>query len=63
MTFDPLAHLLGKVILADLGGYSVSGRLISARNDEMTLQPRRGSRILVNRLEARAVRELARGQR
>jgi hypothetical protein len=58
LTFDPLDYLLGKVILADLGGYSVSGKLISCRQDEMTLQPRCGSRILVNRWETRVIREL-----
>jgi hypothetical protein len=59
MTPDPLDYLLGKVVLADLGSYSVSGKLISCRCDELTLQTRRGSRIFVNRLEARSIMELA----
>ena len=54
-----LTHFLGKVVLADLGSYAVSGRLLSCRGDDLTLETRSGSRILVNRHEARSIRELA----
>lgn len=63
MTFDPLDYLLGKGVLVDLGGYSVAGRLISCRQGELTLQPRRGSRNLVNRLDTRSIRELVSGKK
>jgi hypothetical protein len=43
-------HFLGKVVLADLG-----------RGDDLTLETRSGSRILVNRHEARSIRELTCG--
>ena len=56
---NAIDYLIGKLILADLGGYQVSGRLFSCRQDELTLQTRGGSRILVNRLETRSIRELA----
>ena len=56
-------YLIGKVVLADLGTYSISGRLISCRQDELTLQTRTGTRILVNRLETRSIRELGVGKR
>ena len=52
--------LIGKHILADLGSYSVSGKLLSCRHDELTLQTRSGSRILINRQETRTIRELRR---
>jgi len=53
----------GKVVLADLGAYQASGRLLSCRDDEMTLQTRSGSWIVVNRQETRSIRELvARGR-
>lgn len=54
--------LIGKIVLVDLGAYSVSGKLISARNDELTLQTKRGSRIFVNKLETRTIRELSRAR-
>ena len=56
---DSLDYLLGKVVLADLGSYQISGRLLSSRGDELTLQTRSGSRILINRQETRSIRELA----
>jgi hypothetical protein len=56
---DSIDFLIGKNVLADLGSYQVSGRLLSCRQDELTLQTRSGSRILVNRLETRSIRELA----
>jgi hypothetical protein len=56
---DPLDFLIGKVVLADLGSYSVSGKLISCRCDELTLQTKRGARVLINRLEAISIMELA----
>jgi hypothetical protein len=56
-------YLIGKNVLADLGAYQVSGRLLSCRQDELTLQTRTGSRILVNRLETRSIRELGVGKR
>jgi hypothetical protein len=58
MRTDSLNFLLGKVVLADLGSYAVSGRLLSCRQDEMTLETRAGTRILINRLETRSIREL-----
>lgn len=51
-------YLIGKNVLADLGAYQVSGKLLSYRQDELTLQTRSGSRILINRLETRSIREL-----
>ena len=54
-----LDFLIGKVVLADLGSYQVSGKLLSSRDGELTLQTRAGTRILVNRQEARTIRELA----
>jgi hypothetical protein len=60
---NSIDYLIGKVVLADLGTYSISGRLISCRQDELTLQTRTGSRILVNRLETRTIRELGVGKR
>ena len=54
-----LDHFLGKLVLVDLNSYQVSGRLLSCRQDELTLQTRAGTRILVNRLETRTIRELA----
>ena len=56
-----LTHFLGKVVLADLGSYAVSGRLLSCRGDDLTLETRSGSRILVNRHETRSIRELTCG--
>ena len=41
-----ITHFLGKVVLADLGSYAVSGRLLSCRGDDLTLETRSGSRIL-----------------
>jgi len=60
---NSIDFLIGKVVLADLGSYQVSGRLLSSRGDEMTLQTRSGSRILINRLETRSIRELGVGKR
>jgi len=54
-----LDHFLGKLVLADLGSYQISGRLLSCRQDELPLQTRSGSRILVNRQETRIIREIA----
>ncbi|TFH50235.1 MAG: hypothetical protein E4G89_03655 [Methanothrix sp.] len=59
MSSNSIDYLIGKVVLADLGSYSVSGRLLSCRQDELTLQTRSGSRILINRQETRTIRELA----
>jgi hypothetical protein len=56
-------YLIGKNVLADLGAYQVSGRLLSSLGDDITLQTRTGSRILVNRLETRSIRELGVGKR
>jgi hypothetical protein len=56
-------YLIGKNVLADLGAYQVSGKLLSCRDGELTLQTRTGSRILVNRLETRSIRELGVGKR
>lgn len=60
---NSIDFLIGKVVLADLGSYQVSGRLLSSRGDDITLQTRSGSRILINRLEARSIRELGVGKR
>ena len=63
MSSNSIDFLVGKLILADLGSYSVSGRLLSCRQDELTLQTRSGSRIVVNRQETRTIRELGVGKR
>ena len=55
--------LIDKVVLADLGSYQVSGRLLSSRGDDITLQTRNGSRIVVNRQETTTARELGVGKR
>ena len=60
---NTIDYLIGKQILADLGAYQVSGRLLSARGDDLTLQTRSGSHILINRLETRVIRELVAGKR
>ena len=60
---NSIDYLIGKVVLADLGYYQVSGRLLSSRGDDITLQTRSGSRILINRLETRSIRELGVGKR
>ena len=52
-------YLIGRLVLADLGSYQISGRLLSCRQDEMTLQTRAGTRILINRQETKSIRELA----
>lgn len=52
--------LIGKLVLADMGQYKISGKLLSARGDDLTLQTRSGSRILINRFETRSIRELKR---
>lgn len=57
---NSIDYLIGKVVLADLGSYQVSGRLLSCRQDELTLQTRSGSRIVVNCQETRTIRELRR---
>jgi hypothetical protein len=57
---NSIDFLIGEVVLADLGSYQVSGKLLSSRGDDITLQTRSGSRILINRLEARIIRELRR---
>ena len=57
---DSIDFLIGRIVLADLGSYQISGRLLSCRQDELTLQTRSGSRIVVNRLETRTIRELRR---
>jgi frataxin-like iron-binding protein CyaY len=56
---NQIDYLIGKIVLADLDSYAVSGKLISARGDDLTLQTRSGSRILINRHETRAIRELS----
>jgi hypothetical protein len=61
MIHSAIDSLIGKIVQADLGAYTISGRLISARNDELTLQTKRGSRIVVNKMEARSIREVRRG--
>lgn len=53
-------YLIGKNVLADLGADQVSGKLLSCRDGELTLQTRTGSRILV---ETRSIRELGVGKR
>jgi hypothetical protein len=60
---NSIDYLIGKNVLADLGAYQVSGKLLSCRDGELTLQTRTGSRILVNRLETRSIRELGVGKR
>lgn len=57
---NSLDYLIGKIVLADLGSYQVSGKLLSSRGDDITLQTRSGSRIVVNRQETRTIRELRR---
>jgi hypothetical protein len=57
---NAIDFLIGKIVLADLGSYQVSGRLLSSRGDDITLQTRSGSRIVVNRQETRTIRELRR---
>lgn len=53
-------YLIGKNVLADLGSYQVSGKLLSCRDGELTLQTKSKARILINRLETRSIRELKR---
>ena len=60
---NSIDYLIGKVVLADLGAYQVRGKLLSCRDEELTLQTRTGARILVNRLETRSIRELGVGKR
>ena len=57
---NSIDFLIGKLVLADLGSYQVSGKLLSSRGDDITLQTRSGSRIVVNRQETRTIRELRR---
>jgi len=59
MSSNSIDFLVGKIILADLGSNQISVRLLSCRQDELTLQTRAGSRILVNRQETKSIRELA----
>ena len=47
---NAIDFLIGKVVLADLGAYQVSGKLLSCRD----------GRILINRSEARSIIELRR---
>jgi hypothetical protein len=57
ITSDYLLVWINKMILVDLGyGQVITGRLISIRNDELLLQRRNGSRMAVNRLEAKVIR-------
>ena len=58
-----LDFLIGKIVLADMGGYSLSGKLISARGSELTIKTRSGSRILINRGETRAIKEITSGKK
>lgn len=57
---NSIDFLIGKLVLADLGAYQISGRLLSCRQDELTLQTRSGARVMVNKMEARSIRELRR---
>jgi hypothetical protein len=60
---DSLSHLIGKLVLVDLGSYQISGMLLSYRNDELNMQTRSGSRISVNRYETKTIRQLVAGKR
>jgi len=60
MISNAIDFLIGKVVLADLGAYQVSGKLLSCRDGELTLQNKNKARILINRSEARSIRELRR---
>jgi len=60
---NAIDYLIGKTVLADLGAYQVSGKLLSCRDGELSLQTRAGTRILINRLETRSIRELGVGKR
>ena len=57
---NSIDYLIGKNVLADLGAYQVSGKLLSCRDGELTLQTKSKARILINRLETRSIRELKR---
>ena len=57
---DSIDFLIGRIVLADLGAYQVSGKLLSCRDGELTLQTKSKARILINRSEARSIRELRR---
>lgn len=57
---DSIDYLVGKLILADLGAYQVSGKLLSCRDGELTLQTKSKARILINRSETTTIRELRR---
>lgn len=60
---NSIDFLIGKSVLADLGSYQVSGKLLFSLGDDITLQIRSGSRIVVNRQETRTIRELGVGKR
>ena len=57
MTPDPIRELEGKRVVATVDGQRIKGRLVSARNDFLTIEPLRGPRMIINRFEISSIQE------
>jgi len=57
MTTDPILDLEGKRVIATVDGQRIKGRLVSARNDFLTIEPLRGPRMIINRFEISSIQE------
>lgn len=54
---DPIMLLEGRHVVAVVDGQKIRGRLVSARNDFLTIEPPRGPRMIVNRFEVSTISE------
>jgi hypothetical protein len=56
---DPLLNLEGRRVSLVVDGQRMRGRLISVRDDFLTVQPERGPRISINKYEVTSIQEEA----
>jgi hypothetical protein len=62
-TTDHILGWINKIASIDMGyGQVITGRLISIRGDELLLQRHNGSRLAINRLEAKLIRSVRKQQ-
>ena len=57
MISDPILALEGRRVVAVVDGQRIKGRLVSARNDFLTIEPLRGPRMIINRFEISSIQE------
>ncbi len=60
MRADPFLQLEGKHVVAIVDGQKLRGRLVSARNDFLTIERSGGPRLIINRFEISSIQEDAR---